>query len=575
MNDMKRELPVVLCLLISFLPGTCWSSDMSASAASAPAGQQIYPYRWVYVSRGLGRDRDVEDIRRIAHTASEHGLNGMVLAAGLDTISLRSADYLRRLDEVKDICAKSNIEIIPLIFSVGYGGSVLAHNRNLAAGIPVRQALFVVEGKEARLVPDPPVEIVNGGFEEFDGHGLKGYRFHDRPGEITVVDTEVVKEGKASLRMERFGELDPENGHARIMQEIAVHPWRSYRIWCWVKTEGLNPPSAFRIQVLVDGRSLAPYDPGIPATTDWRRVAMVFNSLHYDNVRVYAGLWGGKAGRVWLDGLQIEELGLKNVLRRPGTPVSVLDEDGRMIYQEGVDYDRIVDPRLNPSSPYGDPISIRLTPDSRIREGQRLRVSFYHGMCVNRGQVSVCMSEPEVYEIWRKEARLIHEHLQPKKYLLSMDEIRAGGSCAVCKARNMTMAQILGDCITRQIAILREVNPEAEILIWSDMLDPNHNAHGDYYLVEGDFTGSWKYVPKDLVIICWYYNKRDLSLKFFSELGFRTLAGAYYDGDTLDNPRGWLESLDKTPNAIGIMYTTWQNKYDLLAPFGHMVAAPR
>jgi len=495
----------------------------------------------------------------------------MVVAAGLDRISLRSSDYLRRLAEVKKICSKNRIEIIPIIFSVGYGGAVLAHNRNLAAGIPVKDALFAVRGREAQLVPDPPVEIVNGGFEEFQEHRLKGYRFHDKPGQITFVDTETVKEGNASLRLENFGELDP-HGHARIMQEVKVHPHRNYRLWCWVKTEGLNPPGALRIQVLVDGRSLAPYDPRVPATTDWRQVAMVFNSLHYDKVRVYAGLWGGKAGRVWLDGLRIEELGLKNVLRRPGTPIAVRSEDGRIAYREGVDYERIVDPRLNPSSPYGNPVPIRLTPISRIRNGQRLRANFYHGTCVNRGQVSVCMSEPELYEIWRKEIRLIHKHLQPKKYLLSMDEIRAGGSCAACKARKITMAQILGDCIRGQVAILREVNPKAEIFIWSDMLDPNHNAHGDYYLVEGDFTGSWKFVPKDLVIVCWYYRKRDASLKFFSDLGFRTLAGAYYDGDTLENPRGWLESLDKTPGALGIMYTTWQNKYDLLAPFADLVS---
>jgi hypothetical protein len=136
----------------------------------------------------------------------------------------------------------------------------------------------------------------------------------------------------------------------------------------------------------------------------------------------------------------------------------------------------------------------------------------------------------------------------------------------------MTMAQILGDCITKQVGTIRSVNRDAEVFIWSDMLDPNHNAHDDYYLVDGDFTGSWKYVPKDLVIVCWYYKKRDVSLKFFSSLGFRTLAGAYYDGDTLDNPRGWLEALDRTPKACGIMYTTWRNKYRLLAPFGDLVS---
>lgn len=539
---------------------------------SVEGGEKVYPNRWVYVSRGLGRDEDVAEIREIIRTASEHGLNGMVLSAGLDRLSRRSSDHVRRLQEVKKICQEYKIEIIPIIFSVGYGGSALGHNPNLAAGLPVKDALFVVEGDEARLVADPPVEIVNGRFEEFEGNRFKGYNFHDKPGEISFVDQETVKEGKTSLRFEHFGEVDPEHGHARIMQEVDVHPHRYYRVTCWVKTEDLSPRGAFRIQVLVDGRSLAPYDPQIPETTDWRKVTMAFNSLEYHQVKLYAGLWGGRAGRVWLDDLNIEEIGLVNVLRRPGTPVTVTSKDGKIIYQEGRDYRRIVDPDLRPwRAAEHDPPPIRILPDGRISDGQRLRVSFYHSIAVNRGQVSVCMSEPELYSIWREEARLLHQQLQPQKYLLSMDEIRAGGSCAACKARNMTMAEILGDCITKQVEILRENNPDAEIYIWSDMLDPNHNAHGDYYLVDGDFTGSWRYVPKDLIIVCWYHRKRVESLKFFSDLGFRTLAGAYYDGDTLDNPRGWLESLDRTPGARGIMYTTWRNKYTLLADFGDLV----
>jgi hypothetical protein len=158
--------------------------------------------------------------------------------------------------------------------------------------------------------------------------------------------------------------------------------------------------------------------------------------------------------------------------------------------------------------------------------------------------------------------------------MFSMDEIRAGGSCEACRKRGLSMAQILGDCITRQTAIVRKLNPRAEVFIWSDMLDPNHNAHGDYFLVDGDFTGSWEYIPKDLRIVCWYYQKRRESLQFFSKLGYQTVAGAYYDGDTLENPRGWLEQLNTTPGALGIMYTTWQNKYELLGPFGDLVTQP-
>jgi len=45
------------------------------------------------------------------------------------------------------------------------------------------------------------------------------------------------------------------------------------------------------------------------------------------------------------------------------------------------------------------------------------------------------------------------------------------------------------------------------------------------------------------------------------------------DSDTLENPKGWLEVLDRTPGARGIMYTTWQNKYELLGAFGDLVGS--
>jgi hypothetical protein len=299
---------------------------------------------------------------------------------------------------------------------------------------------------------------------------------------------------------------------------------------------------------------------------------MGFNSLHYGTVRIYVGVWGGQSGRFWIDDLGVEEVGLLNVLRRPGTPVKVESERTGRVYEENRDFAEITDPRLNFRFDHDSP-AIEILPGSAIKNRERLRVSYYHGMAINRGQVTACMSEPEVYDIWARQARLIHEHLAPNKILLSMDEIRAGGTCRACKERGLSMAQILGNCVTEQVRIIREVNPQAELFIWSDMFDPNHNAHADYYLVDGDFTGSWNEIPKDLVIVCWYYNKRRESLGFFSSLGFRTLAGAYYDGDTLENPRGWLEALEDTPGACGIMYTTWRNKYELLEAFGHLVSA--
>jgi len=309
----------------------------------------------------------------------------------------------------------------------------------------------------------------------------------------------------------------------------------------------------------------------VPATTDWREISLVFNSLQYDNLNLYAGLWGGKSGKIWFDDLRIEELALVNVLRRPGTPVVVKSADGKTVYEEGRDYERIEDAKMSFWRPRPDNPPIKLTEQSRIKDGERLLVSYYHGMAINESQVTVCMSEPELYEHWRASAAAIKERLDPAKWFLSMDEIRAGGSCAACKARHMTMGEILGDCITKQVQIIRDVNPQAKVYIWSDMLDPKHNAHGDYYLVDGDFTGSWEHVPKDLIMCCWHFKIRDESMKFFSDLGFETLAGAYYDADDLENIKGWIETCNHTPKCLGIMYTSWRNKYKLLPDFGDAV----
>ena len=72
--------------------------------------------------------------------------------------------------------------------------------------------------------------------------------------------------------------------------------------------------------------------------------------------------------------------------------------------------------------------------------------------------------------------------------------------------------------------------------------------------------------------MCWHHKIRDKSLEFFSSRGFRTFGAAYYDAADLTNPREWLASLNGTPNAQGIMYTTWQKKYELLASFGDLVS---
>ncbi|MBN1422557.1 MAG: hypothetical protein JXP34_27515 [Planctomycetes bacterium] len=541
---------------------------------AAPSGPEAAPPawadRWVWVfGWGLRSDAEVAEITEVLEASGRSGLNGAVLSAGLDTLCKKPPEFFRRLDAVKASCRENGLELIPSVFSVGYGGSVLAHDRHLAEGVPVDDAPFRVRDGAARLETDPEIRIANGGFEEHDGDRLRAFAFHDKPGAISFVDTRVAHGGSASLRFE--GGAGVGRASARVMQPVRVRPHRVYRVSLWAKTEGFEPAGRFRILALADrgDREIAPRTFRLPSTSGWRRIAMLVNSLEYDSIRLYAGVWGGLSGKLWLDDWTLEEVGPINVLRRPGTPVTVKSEDGSVVYTEGRDYAPLEDPRLDFHNVDRDAPPLRILEAGRIRDGQRLRVSWFHPMVIHESQITVCMAEPALYRIYEEEAKLLAEHLRPRRILLSMDEIRMGGTCLACRGKDL--GALVGQCITRQAEILRRFNPGAEIYVWSDMLDPNHNARGGYYLAEGSFAGSWEHVPKDLVIAVWGGAPRPKSLGFFSQHGFETLIACYYDAGDLDDVKGWIRLAEGTTGVRGFMYTPWQKKYALLPAFGDLL----
>ncbi len=257
------------------------------------------------------------------------------------------------------------------------------------------------------------------------------------------------------MRFENFGVSSYGNG--RIMQEIEVVPHRCYKVTIWVKTENLKPSGNFRLLVLGENRDIAPRSFNLAPTTDWRKLTMIFNSLDYSRVRLYAGIWGGKEGKFWIDDWKIEEVALYNVLRRPGTPVVVKSEDGTIVYEEGKDYEKIVDSYFNPyrrDFDYPQP-AIKIPFGSRIKDGAYLKVTWYHPILIYDSQVTVCMAEPLLYEIFDHEAKLLWEKLRYKKVILNMDEIRMGGTCKACEGQDM--AKLLGNCVTGQFEILKNI----------------------------------------------------------------------------------------------------------------------
>ncbi|MBQ7189283.1 MAG: hypothetical protein IJR99_07690 [Kiritimatiellae bacterium] len=558
---------------------------MVGLVCTAQAAEQ-YADRWFYVARGLGRDQDVQEIRELADVAGKNGLNGMLLCCGVESYDYWDEATRARLESVKRACEVSRIEIIPIIWSVGYG-TMLNKNKNLVEGIPCRDIPYHALGKTAEIVATPSVEFANPGFESPAGAkaGIPGWSWTDRPGDVSHLDAEVRRSGKYSLRLQNFENYP--HGHGRACHALRLKLDHPYLLSAWVKTENFTSADGHGLKIQVYSRrgsqaklyahrgemaQLAMYsmDEKQP-TRDWTKISVVC-SLHDDpECLLYVGVWGGKSGKVWIDDVMIEEFGVTDVIRRPGTPFTVRNAKTGAKYEEGRDFAPV--PGLRQLNPREDKRSLvlQIPEGSAIREGDDLLIDYYRPSWPAHFQNTVCMSEPELYERFARSAQAIRKALNPKKWFLSMDEIRAGGTCAACEARKTDMAHILADCICKQREIIRKTCPGAEIYIWSDMLDPAHNAHDNYYLCKGTYEGVWDLIPNDLIIACWYRERRNLSMPFFSKRGFRTLAGAYYDVDTLDGCAEWLQTCNETPRCTGIMYTSWRNKYRLLGDFGKLI----
>jgi hypothetical protein len=161
----------------------------------------------------------------------------------------------------------------------------------------------------------------------------------------------------------------------------------------------------------------------------------------------------------------------------------------------------------------------------------------------------------------------MHQIWKAKGYMMSHDEIRVWNWCDACQKRHLDAGPLLADNAKTCVKILREVNPGGRIYVWSDMFDPNHNAHGDYYLARGDFSGSWEGLDKDVTIVPWYFEKRNESLKFFAARGHKQIMAGYYDGAPEPNAKGWMQAARSVPGVEGIMYTTWQNNFEHLEAF--------
>lgn len=557
-----KVIPSLLALLIPLA--------LFAAVTPRPSPSPL-PHRWLYLQTGLLPEAHMTNTMALLERIAAEGYTGVVFN---DFKFMRWDSvpdiYRKHWKEMHDTCQRLKLQLVAAVMPIGYSNAILSRDPNLAEGLPVHGATFVV--RNGTLVPDETIPFQNGGFESFHDNTPEGWKFTDAPGEISFMDTLVHQGGRASLRMQDVALIEPEHRHARVCQTFRLQPFHNYHVSVDVKTKDWVADDT-RIMILGEkNRSLNFQTPAIERTQDWKTVHVAFNTLESSTVTLYLGTWAGDTGTIWWDNVRVEPAGFMNVLRRPGTPLRLYNEDGSVVYTEGRDVEPIRDPLLGMDPWAGDYTSwhtlpaIRILAGGRLKEGQRLRADYYHSAIIYDGQVSCCMSEPKLYEILTEHIQQVRDAIHPDGYMMMHDEIRVQGWDESCKKQGGEPARILGNNVRHCVEIIKAADPGKPLYIWSDMFDPTHNARkeGSYFLVKGDgpWYGAWKDLPAEVTVVSWQLNPktRRQSLEHFANLGHKQILAGYYDGD----PKmiaAWLKDAQGIKGVDGVMYTTWQSNF--------------
>ena len=556
---------------------------VALSVVAALALPRSVQRRWVFIHSQLPVAGNLERVIELMERTARVGGNGIVLTEESLSGGRPPTDAeIERADKLKAAAERLGLQIIPTVCGPR---AVLRHNVNLVEAMPVRDALFVVRDGVAVHVPDPPRSLANSGFEAGSGAEPTGWTI--TPGRADIaLDNTVRRGGKRSLRLS-FSRAAADAGQVvstNVEQVVEVTPWRQYVLTVWTRNDDFAPAGNFQAWVMAtpgSGKPSAPlaftqWQQG--ADSAWRANRAVFNSQAYRQITVRLQAWNAR-GVLRLDDVTLEEVGLLNLVRRSGCPLAVRDGRGD-VYEEGKDFEPVADRLLGRSGGAGvytayhePPDGIRLTRDSRIPPDARLRVSYYHCPVVFNGRVATCMTEPGVYDLWRREIRRVKQLLSPRAYFMSHDEIRVVGWCAACQERKLTPGELLAADVRKCYDMIREESPDAEVVAWSDMFDPNHNARANYYLANGTLAGSWEGLPRDVIVANWNYQKRAESLRWFSERGHRQVIAGYYDRPVSDIAL-WQSAARGVTGIEGMMFTTWQRRYDDLEAFAQRAWAP-
>jgi hypothetical protein len=474
------------------------------------------------------------------------------------------------MKEVMSYAHKRHMKAVALSGNVGWSNDLLAINPNWAEASRIEGAQFTVDASGRNLK-------LNNSFLGLANPSFESGKANWDTGDHDIGITQNGRGGSSAATM-----VDAK-ANARLRQKITLKPWRQYHLSLWIKSSNFQGSSM--VEVLNGNNQKIRFNATLPAggNHDWTQLDYLFNSQDTTSADLYLGVWGGGPGMISFDDVVLEETAFVYLEHRVGAPFKLYDPaNPSTVYREGADYNQVLDPDMHaPSRPafhniFHWPPTATLPAATSLKPGQIVAADYYAVFPMTmQNQTGICLTEPGFYKWMSQSAKEVKHVLPPDGgVLLSFDEIRQMNSCYLCRSKNMTAGQLLAWSIGKTTQLYQSILPKADLFVWSDMFDPHHNAHEDYYYVEGDLAGSWKGLPPEVTILNWNLDHLAESLTWFSGRDAKQpvahhqmIAGFYDKGAGAPEARKEWNQAAGIPGITGMMYTTYADDYSQLQSF--------
>lgn len=571
--------------------------------------------RLIFISSKLNSNDEIKRIFELIDRADALCFNGIVLESNvinyvegynprLDKSLKKSfSNRWKNLNLVLKYAKDLGLKVFPKTVQTS-GVSILAHDPNLAEGLPINNLPIVVakSGRFKILINDPTDKfpLRNWNFNSAYPTGFKHWTFSksNKISSYNKVFFKIEEGDNKYLKIENPGKFGSGN-HGMQQTVTGLKKFREYQIKFKVKTRDFKRPNNFSIEVFnkTTGRYLQRNKPisadkqdrFIQKTQDWKKYYLTFNTLDNDELVISIRNWNGGTGVLYLDDIEITPTLFNNILRRDDTPLVLNQYDGQSLRGESELNKIIIDPQLGNDNWHGSISSwhskpeIKLPRSSKLRVGDRLLANYYSAAAIKNNGGFASLTHPNVLQIIQDQITQLYFKFEEKGldmfsgYVFNHDEIRVHGWDN--SSRNSSPGENLINNFNYAYDTAKKLDPSGSIFVWNDMFDPYHNAkpttkkNKPYYLVKGDWALKTGEIPKDVTIINWIGAteinsdnlKRIKSCQYFEKLGHDQILCGYYDAKKF-YMKDWLRELDNNnvEKIKGVMYTTWRNNYSKL-----------